>query len=94
MERLDRVTRDPRAAGGRARIRGMRVTAGLVVGQAGARRGIGDLLAGCPWLGGEDILQALRHAAWLGSCPARDMRILAGMNLAPRWELHEQETTV
>ncbi len=45
-------------------IRGMRVTVGMIVGQIGAGRSIDDLLAEYPYLEREDILQALRYAAW------------------------------
>jgi uncharacterized protein (DUF433 family) len=50
--------------GGRACIRGMRVTVGMIVGQIGAGRGIEQILADYPYLEHEDILQALRYAAW------------------------------
>jgi len=43
----------------------MRVTVGMLVGQLGAGRRISDLLADYPYLEHEDILQALRYAAWL-----------------------------
>ena len=51
--------------GGKACIRGMRVTVGTVVGQIGAGRTIDELLQDYPYLEREDILQALRYAAWL-----------------------------
>ncbi|MGE0008102.1 MAG: DUF433 domain-containing protein [Parvibaculaceae bacterium] len=37
----------------------------MIVGQIGAGRTVDDLLAGCPYLEREDILQALRYAARL-----------------------------
>jgi uncharacterized protein (DUF433 family) len=49
--------------GGKACIRGMRVTVGTVVGQIAAGHSIDELLADYPYLRREDILQALRHAA-------------------------------
>ncbi len=61
---LDRITQNPEVMGGKACIRGMRVTVGTIVGQIGAGRGIDDLLADYPYLEREDILQALRYAAW------------------------------
>ena len=64
MEPLDRITQQPEMMGGRACIRGMRVTVGMVVGQIGAGHSIDDVLAGYPYLEREDILQALRYAAW------------------------------
>lgn len=65
MEQLDRITQKPDVMGGRACIRGMRVTVGMIVGQIGAGRSIDDVLADYPYLEREDILQALRYAAWL-----------------------------
>ena len=50
--------------GGKACIRGMRVTVGMIVGQIGSGRSIEELLADYPYLEREDILQALRYAAW------------------------------
>jgi hypothetical protein len=44
--------------------RGMRVTVGMVVGQIGSGRSIDSLLADYPCLEREDILQAVRYAAW------------------------------
>jgi uncharacterized protein (DUF433 family) len=64
MEQLNRITRRPEIVGGRACIRGMRVTVGMIVGQIGAGRSIDDLLAEYPHLEREDILQALRYTAW------------------------------
>ena len=64
MGPLDRITQDPRVMGGRACIRGMRVTAGMIVGQIGAGRSIDQILSDYPYLEREDILQALRYAAW------------------------------
>jgi uncharacterized protein (DUF433 family) len=51
--------------GGKACIRGLRVTVGNVVGQIGAGRTVDDLLTDYPCLEREDILRALRYAAWL-----------------------------
>lgn len=65
MTNLDRITQQPGMMGGKPCIRGMRVTVGLVVGQIGAGRTIEDVLADYPYLEREDILQALRYAAWL-----------------------------
>ncbi|MGA2710647.1 MAG: DUF433 domain-containing protein [Steroidobacteraceae bacterium] len=63
MEQLNRITQRPEIMGGKACIRGLGVTVGVIVGQTGAARGIDDLLAEYPYLEREDILQALRHAA-------------------------------
>ncbi len=65
MGQLDRITTDPAVMGGRACIRGLRVTVGMVVGQIGTGQTIDELLADYPYLQRDDILQALRYAAWL-----------------------------
>ena len=65
MGQLDRITQRPDMMGGRACIRGMRVTVGMLVGQIGAGRTIEDVLADYPYLEREDIMQALQYAAWL-----------------------------
>jgi uncharacterized protein (DUF433 family) len=65
MAQLDRITQDPEVMGGKPCIRGMRVTVGMIVGQIGAGHTIEDLLAEYPYLEREDVLQALRYAAWL-----------------------------
>jgi len=64
MADLDRITQQPEIMGGKACIRGMRLTVGMIVGQIGAGRSIDELLADYPYLEREDILQALRYAAW------------------------------
>lgn len=51
--------------GGKARIRGTRVTIGIVVSQLGAGRSVDQVLAGYPYLAREDVMQALSYAAWL-----------------------------
>ena len=64
MENLDRITQSPDVMGGKACIRGMRVTVGMIVGQVGAGRSIEQVLADYPYLEHEDVLQALTYAAW------------------------------
>lgn len=65
MRQFDRITQEPGVMGGKACVRGMRVTVGMIVGQIGAGRSIDELLNDYPYLEREDILQALRYAAWL-----------------------------
>ncbi|MCL1962066.1 MAG: DUF433 domain-containing protein [Desulfovibrionaceae bacterium] len=64
MEELDRITQRPGIMSGKACIRGMRVTVGMIVGQIASGHSIDELLADYPYLGREDIAQALRYAAW------------------------------
>jgi uncharacterized protein (DUF433 family) len=65
MNGFDRITLSPQQMGGKPCIRAMRVTVGMIVGQIGDGRTIEELLADYPYLEREDILQALRYAAWL-----------------------------
>jgi uncharacterized protein (DUF433 family) len=64
MDDFPRITQNPSVMGGKPCIRGMRVTVGMIVGQIGAGRTIDDLLADYPYLQREDVLEALRYAAW------------------------------
>ena len=64
MEQFDRITRNPAVMGGQPCIRGMRVTVSMIVGEIGAGTTIEELLADFPYLEREDVLQALRYAAW------------------------------
>jgi uncharacterized protein (DUF433 family) len=64
MRDFPRIAQDPAVMGGKPCIHGQRVTVGMIVGQIGAGRSIEELLADYPYLEREDILQALRYAAW------------------------------
>ncbi len=64
MDQLDRISLSPDMMGGKACIRGQRVTVGMIVGQIGVGRTIEDLLEDYPYLEREDVMQALRCAAW------------------------------
>ena len=65
VQQFSRITIDPDIMGGKPCIRGMRVTVGMIVGQVGAGRSVDEILAEYPYLEREDVLQALRYAAWL-----------------------------
>ncbi len=64
MEAFPRATFDQNVMGGKACIRGLRVTAGTVVGLLAAGRTTEDILAAYPYFEREDIDQALAYAAW------------------------------
>jgi len=74
MQHFDRITQNPEVMGGKASVRGLRVTVGMIVGQIGAGHSIEEVLADYPYLEREDILQALRYAAWRAD--ARDTEIM------------------
>ena len=62
---FDRITHVPGVMGGKPTIRGMRITAGMIVSQINAGESIDELLADFPMLEREDILQAIQYAEWL-----------------------------
>ncbi len=62
---FDRITFDPRIMGGRACIRGMRITVSVIVGQIAHSATFEEILEGYPDLEREDIQQAIEYAAWL-----------------------------
>lgn len=64
MAQLDRITQQPEVMGGKACIRGMRVTVGMILSQIGAGHTVEEVLADYPYLEREDIMQAIRYAAW------------------------------
>ena len=64
MRQLTRITFDPQVMGGRPCIRGLRVTAGTLVGLIGAGRSIDEVLDAYPYLERDDVLEALTYAAW------------------------------
>jgi uncharacterized protein (DUF433 family) len=65
MSEFDRITFDPNVMGGRACIRGMRITVSLVVNLVANGMSTEEILRDYPYLEPEDIRQALRYAAWL-----------------------------
>lgn len=62
---FDRITFDPNVMGGRACIRGMRVTVSLIVNLVANGMTAGDIVETYPYLEPDDIRQALQYAAWL-----------------------------
>jgi uncharacterized protein (DUF433 family) len=64
MKQLKRITLDPAVMGGKACIRGMRVTAATIVGLLAAKRTREEILKAYPYLEPEDIDEALAYAAW------------------------------
>jgi len=67
MRELDRITIDPDVCLGQPTIRGMRVTVSVIVRLVASGRSRADILDAYPELEEEDIVQALRYAAWTSS---------------------------
>lgn len=62
--KLDRITFDPNILGGKACIRGMRISVSLVVNLVANGMSRQEILEAYPDLEDEDITQALKYAAW------------------------------
>lgn len=62
---FDRITFNPDVMGGRACIRGMRITVSLVVNLIANGMSIDEIIQSYPYLEKEDIHQSLQYAAWL-----------------------------
>lgn len=65
MEKFDRITFDPNLMGGRACIRGMRITVALVLNLVANGMTARQIVKEYPSLEEEDIRQSLQYAAWL-----------------------------
>jgi uncharacterized protein (DUF433 family) len=64
---FERITFDPRVMGGRACIRGMRITVSLVVNLVANGMTTKEILTEYPDLQADDIREALQYAASLAS---------------------------
>lgn len=62
---FDRITFQSEIMGGRACIRGMRITVSLLLGQIAHGASTDEILVQYPDLEKEDVQQALEYAAWL-----------------------------
>ena len=64
MSELTRITFDSNVMAGRPCIRGLRVTAGTIVGLIASGHSQAEILNLYPYLEEEDIREALVYAAW------------------------------
>jgi len=64
LEQLTRITHNPNVMGGKACIRGTRVTVGLILTLISEGKSTDELLDDYPYLEYEDIMQAIAYAAW------------------------------
>jgi uncharacterized protein (DUF433 family) len=76
MKDFTRITQNPTVMGGKPCIRGLRVTVGAIVAQLGTGGTIDRLLEDYPYLQREDVLEALRYAAWRAQ--EREIELPAG----------------
>lgn len=74
---FDRITADPAILGGKACIRGMRISVSLIVNLVANGMTTAEIIDEYPDLEPEDIRQALQYASW-----AADDAMLAPMRVA------------
>ena len=67
MVGFPRITFNPQVMGGRACIRGMRVTVSLILNLVADGMSTEEILEAYPYLEREDVNEALRYAAWLAT---------------------------
>lgn len=64
MNRFPRITHAPDVMGGKACIRGLRVTVATVLGMMGAGRTDEEILKAYPYLEAADLREAVAYASW------------------------------
>ena len=74
---LDRITFDPKVMGGRACVRGMRVTVSLILNLIANGMTPDEIIADYPYLEPDDIHQALTYASWLANESVYAVELLA-----------------
>lgn len=65
MNQFNRITFDSNVMGGRACIRGLRVTVSLILNLVANKMTAAEIVKEYPYLEDEDVTQALQYAAWL-----------------------------
>ncbi|MGE3802546.1 MAG: DUF433 domain-containing protein [Candidatus Kapaibacterium sp.] len=74
---FNRITFDPHVMGGRACIRNMRITVSLILDLIANGMSNEEILKAYPYLEIDDILQALKYAAWLANDSTQSLDIAA-----------------
>ena len=67
MKELDRITINPEVCLGQPTIRGMRITVSVILKQIASGMTPEEIMKAYPELERDDIVQALKYAAWLSS---------------------------
>jgi len=65
MEKFERISLKPDVMGGKACIKGTRVTVSMIISHLAEGIGMDEMLKAFPYITQADILEALRYAAWL-----------------------------
>lgn len=67
MEKLDRITIDPKVCLGQPTRRGTRITVSVVLKMLAGGKSVADVLRAYPELEAGDVQQAMQYAAWIVS---------------------------
>ena len=65
MTQFNRITFDPNLMGGRACIRGLRITVSLILNLVSNGMTAAEIVRDYPYLEEEDVRQSLQYASWL-----------------------------
>jgi uncharacterized protein (DUF433 family) len=65
MEKFDRITIDPKVFGGKPCIRGLRFPVSKILDLLASGMSQEEILSDYPYLEKEDIVQAMKYAAWI-----------------------------
>jgi len=67
MEKLDRITVNPKICLGQPTVRGTRITVSVILKMLAGGKTVQDVLGAYPELEVEDVYQAMKYAAWVVS---------------------------
>ena len=73
MEQFTRISHDINIMGGKACIKGTRVTVGMIITQLSEGKDTSSLLDEYPYLTKGDISEALKYSAWLVNSSEMDV---------------------
>ena len=77
MTQFNRITFDPNLMGGRACIRGMRITVSLILNLVSNGITAAEIVKEYPYLEEDDVRQSLQYAAWLADETVQTLEMAA-----------------
>ena len=64
MDQFSRISHDIEIMGGKACVKGTRVTVGMLLAQLGLGKSINEILLDYPYITRDDIMEAILYASW------------------------------
>jgi len=86
MERFPRINHDVNIMGGKACIKGLRVTVSMILEQLSGGKSVDKLLEEYPYLSHEDVMAALEYGAWAVNVKNVKKRRGRTVNIVDRFE--------